>query len=254
MTSQTLQYSAESDAAMQQFETETSRYGRWTMIAGLIFSLAGPFYLFFFTDLQVNWAMVLTAFLAVAAAFGVLWVLEPVTYYPILGQAAMYQAFMIGNISNKLLPAAIVAQSSIQAKAGTRRADISAVMAIGGAATVHLISLLVFVGILGTWLLSIIPTEVIDVARLYILPSLIGGVLVQTIVALKQVRTTVVAIAVALVIHFLLLPVAPQVAMYGTAIAVVVSVVVAWLVRDRSAAARDRVNAEAEMQQDPVAD
>ena len=91
-------------------------------------------------------------------------------------------------------------------------------------------------------------------ARLYILPSLIGGVLVQTIVALKQVRTTVVAIVVALVIHFLLLPVAPQVAMYGTAIAVVVSVVVAWLVRDRSTAARDRVNAESEMQQDPVAD
>lgn len=41
---------------------------------------------------------------------------------------------MIGNISNKLVPAAIVAQSSIGAKAGTKRGDLAAVMAIGGAA------------------------------------------------------------------------------------------------------------------------
>ena len=166
--------STAADAAMSRFETQTSRYGSLTMAAGLILSLLGPSYLVFFSDLEVTPAMVWVAFLAVAAIFGVLWFVEPLTYFPILGSAAMYQAFM-----NKLVPAAIVAQSSIGAKAGTKRGDLAAVMAIGGAATMHLLSLLIFVGFLGTWLVSRVPVEVIEVARLYIMPSLMGAVLVR---------------------------------------------------------------------------
>ncbi|GAB3620257.1 hypothetical protein GCM10027417_15180 [Glutamicibacter endophyticus] len=224
-----------SDASMARFEKQTTRYGSATMAAGLLFSLLGPLYLFFFTDLELSGDMIWVAFLAVAATFGVFWVVEPLTYFPILGSAAMYQAFMIGNISNKLLPAAIVAQSSINAKPGTKRGDIAAVMAICGAATVHLSSLLIFVGLFGSWLVARIPMEVIEVARLYILPSLMGAVLVQAIVAMKQLRTTIVAIALALVMYFLIIPVAPSLALYSTALVVVGSIIISWLVRDRKA-------------------
>ena len=44
-----------------------------------------------------------------ATTFGVLWIVEPIAYFPVLGSSAMYQAFLIGNISSKLLPAAVVA-------------------------------------------------------------------------------------------------------------------------------------------------
>ncbi len=221
------------DVAMDRFERQTGRYGAWTMIAGLLLSLGGPFYLFFFTDLGLTWPMILTAFIAVAATFGVFWIVEPVTYFPILGSAAMYQAFMIGNISNKLLPAAIVAQSSIGAKPGSRRGNIAAVMAICGAATVHLVSLLLFVGVLGTWLVSLVPADLIEVARLYILPSLMGAVLVQAIVSMKQMRPTIIAIALALIMQFAVVPVAPVLGMFATAIVVLLSIVVSLLVRKR---------------------
>lgn len=224
---------SQADAAMAHFESRTSRYGTWTMIAGLIFSLLGPGYLVFFGGLDITPGMVWLAFLAVAATFGVLWFLEPLTYFPILGPAAMYQAFMIGNISNKLLPAAIVAQSSIGAKPGTRRGDLSAVMAIGGAATVHLLSLLVFVGLFGTWLVSLVPQDIIEVARLYILPSLMGAILVQAIVSMKNLRATVVAISLALIVQFLIVPIFPQLAMFATAVVVISSIVISWLVRER---------------------
>ena len=156
---------------LQDFDRTTSRWGRLTMLAGLAVSLAGPFYLVFFAGLEVTSRQLWAAYGAVAATFLVIWIVEPLTYFPILGPAAMYQAFMIGNISNKLLPAALVAQINIGAKPGTRRAELAAVMAICGAASVHLVSLLVFVGLLGTWLISVIPPDLIDVARLYILPS-----------------------------------------------------------------------------------
>ncbi|GAA1314645.1 hypothetical protein ACFSWE_09725 [Leucobacter albus] len=222
------------DAAMALFERQTTRYGSLTMLAGLVLSLAGPLYLVFFADLDISASMVWVAFAAVAGTFAVFWVVEPLTYFPVLGSAAMYQAFMIGNISNKLLPAAIVAQASINAKPGTKRGDIAAVMAIGGAATVHLVSLLVFVGLLGTWLVSLIPADFVEVARIYILPSLLGAVLVQCIVAMKQFRATIVAIAVALLLQFVIVPLVPQLALFATALAVVASIVISWIVRDRS--------------------
>lgn len=203
------------------------------MIAGLVFSLLGPIYLVFFAGLEITGPMIWIAFVAVAATFGVFWFVEPLTYFPILGSAAMYQAFMIGNISNKLLPAAIVAQSSINAKPGTRRGDLAAVMAICGAATVHLTSLLVFVGLLGTWLVSMVPVSMIEVARLYILPALMGAVLVQAIVSMKRLRPTVIAVALALLFQFVVVPAAPKMALFATALVVLLSIVLSWVLRDR---------------------
>lgn len=226
--------SANAAASMERFDRQTSRYGSITMALGLILSLAGPIYIAFFSGMEVTAGMVWVALLAVAATFGVLWVVEPLTYFPILGSAAMYQAFMIGNISNKLLPAAIVAQSAIDAKPGTKRGDLAAVMAICGAATVHLTSLLVFVGVLGTWLVHNIPAEVIEVARLYILPSLMGAVLVQCIVSMKALRPTIVAVVAALLVNFVVVPLAPATGAFATALVVIASIVFSWVLRKRT--------------------
>ena len=227
---------SEAESELAEFDRTTSRWGRLTMIAGLILSVAGPLYLVFFTGLDISAAQLWTAFAAVAAVFAIIWIVEPVTYFPILGPAAMYQAFMIGNISSKLLPSALVAQTRIGAKPGTRRGDFAAVAAICGAAAIHLVSLALFVGILGTWLISIIPVEVIDVARLYVLPSVLGAVIVQAILTIKQLRITIIAVVVALLVQFVLLPLVPAIAFLTTGIAVIGTIIVSWLARDRKPA------------------
>jgi uncharacterized membrane protein len=226
-----------SAASLQAFDATTARWGRLTMIAGLLFALAGPAYLVLFSGLEVDQAKIWTALLAIAGTFGVLWFVEPLTYYPILGQASMYQAFMIGNISNKLLPSALIAQSAIGAKPGTRRGELAAVMAIGGAAMVHLVSLLILVGFLGTWLVSVVPPEVIAVVRTYILPSVLGAVLVQAVVSTRNLRVTIIAGVVAAAVVFLLVPAVPTLAFFGTAIAVITTAVLAWFLRDKSSPA-----------------
>lgn len=221
------------EAAMAQFNKETGRYGPITMIGAMILAILAPLYLVLTGGLDISAGMVLTAFLAVAATFVFGAIIEPISYYPVLGPAAMYQAFMIGNIANKLLPAAIIGQASIDAKPGTRRGDIAAVVAICGAATVHLLSLIIFVGLLGTWLVSLIPNDLVEVVRLFILPSLMGAVLVQTIGTLKSLRPTIVAIGVALVLSFIVVPLLPQLGPFVTAIAVVFSITISWLARNR---------------------
>ncbi|MEV4900192.1 hypothetical protein AB0K08_02480 [Citricoccus sp. NPDC055426] len=240
-------------ATMGEFERTTNRWGRATMIVGLIFSLAGPLYLVFFADLGVTATQLFTAFGAVAGTFFVIWLVEPLTYFPILGSASMYQAFMIGNISNKLLPAALIAQSRIGARPGTPRGSLAAVMAICGAAAVHLVSLLVFVGLLGTWLISVIPPDVTEVVRVYVLPSVMGAVVVQAIVSLRQVRATVVAFTVAVLVQFVLVPLVPAMAMVATAICVIVTLVIGWYVRKRESSEPVTTEATAEPDTTPPA-
>jgi hypothetical protein len=220
-------------ASLLEFDRTTSRWGQITMGSALILSLAAPLYLVLFGDLGITSDQVWTAFFAVAAAFFVLWFVEPITYYPVLGPAAMYQAFMIGNIANKLLPSALVAQATVGAKAGTKRGEFAALMAICGAAMVHVVSMLLFVGVLGTWLVSVIPADVVDVARLYIFPSIIGAVLVQLVVTMKQPRVTVIAVVVAAIVLFALVPAVPALAKPATGIVVLLTAALAWFLRPR---------------------
>lgn len=221
------------EQAMGRFEHTTARWGRITMSIGLVLSLAAPFSLLVFGNFQVTASQLITAYLAVAAVYLVLAIVEPITYFPILGQASMYQAFLIGNIANKLLPAAIVAQNRLEATPGTRRGDLIAVMAISGAAIVHIVSLTVFVGFLGTWMLTVVPDSITEVAQIYILPSILGAVVVQAIITVRQVRTTIFALVASLFVVFLLLPLVPAIGAFDVAIVVLLTILASWFFRNK---------------------
>lgn len=216
------------------FERTTSRWGSITLFIGFLIATSVPFYLLFVADADVDFGEILKGFLAVFAVYGVFYIVEPLTYFPILGPAGMYQAFMIGNVANKLLPAAIVAQDTIGAKPGTRKGEYAATMAICGAAIIHVISMVLFVGILGTWLVTLIPEPVTLVAKLYILPAILGGVTVQLIVSLKQVKSTIIALATAAVVILVLVRLVPVLAPGDVAIVVVLTIVITWFTRNKS--------------------
>ncbi|MBB3051030.1 hypothetical protein FHS23_002053 [Prauserella isguenensis] len=230
--------SAPPTTSLQGFDRTTSRWGRGTMLAGLAISLAGPLYLMFGLDYWPGWSPVVQAWVSVAVVFGVFWVAEPITYFPMLGSAASYQAFMIGNIANKLLPSAITAQQAIGAKQGTKKAEIAAVTAIVGAAAVHLVSLLVFVGLLGTWLASLIPDSVAEVFG-YIVPAVLGPVLVQAFMAARQHRTRVIALACGAAGVFVLVRFVPSSSVYAMAVCVTAAIALSLALRDRTGTTDD---------------
>ncbi|MBT2597887.1 hypothetical protein [Arthrobacter sp. ISL-72] len=216
------------------FDRTTSIWGPITLGLGMLISLVAALYAAFGTGLGITDIELWKAVGAVVATFGLFAIVEPVSYFPILGRSAMYQAFLIGNIANKLLPAAIVAQAKLNEKPGSRRAELIAGSAIIGAVLVHVTTLLVFVGILGTWIVGILPLAMIGVARLYILPAIFGAVVLQSVLALKSIRTTVVAVVIAALIVFLGIPLAPGITFFATAMAVILTIIVAWLTRSKT--------------------
>lgn len=221
-------------AALRQFDRTTSIWGPITMSMGLLVSLLAVLYLAFGSGLGITMGDLGTAVGPVLATFAIIAVIEPVSYFPILGRSAMYQAFMIGNISNKLLPAAIVAQVNLNEKPGTRRAELIAGAAIIGAVIIHLVTLALFVGLLGTLLVSALPPAITAVARAYILPAIFGAVLLQVVVSMKAPRTTIVAVLVAGLMVFAVVPLVPAVTHFATAIAVIATIVLSWVFRERN--------------------
>lgn len=210
------------DTAWNDFDRTTSRWGRITMLIGMAVMLLGPGILA--VRLGVQPLAVLTGVLAIAAAFGVVWFVEPLSYFPLLGPASMYQAFMIGNISNKLLPAAIVAQSAINAKPDTKRGQLASVLAICGAATTHLTTLAIFVGVLGSLLISRIPPELIATIQTYVLPAVMGSVIVQMVWANAHPRVLIIAAVVGALVVFVLTPLFPVVALFAVALSVIATI------------------------------
>src|SRR5512143_4132309 len=57
-------------------------------------------------------------------------IIEPISYYPTLGDAGTYMSFLAGNISNMRLPCAAVAQSVAGVEEGTKKAELIACVGI----------------------------------------------------------------------------------------------------------------------------
>jgi len=226
--------STQTRSGFAAFDRTTSIWGPITLGLGLLISLVSALYTVFGTGLGITGLELWTAVGAVVATFGLFAIVEPVSYFPILGRSAMYQAFLIGNIANKLLPAAIVAQAQLKEKPGSRRAELIAGSAIIGAVLVHITTLILFVGVLGTLIVGLLPPAVISTARIYILPAIFGAVVLQSVLAMKSIRTTIVAAAVAGLVVFIGLPLVPGIAHFATAIAVVLTITVAWFTRSKT--------------------
>ncbi|MHA6799853.1 hypothetical protein [Bounagaea algeriensis] len=222
-----------SSPALDAFARTTARWGSATMAVALVLTLLGPLWFMFGLGHWPGLGPAAQAWLSVAAVFGVLWIAEPVTYYPMLGPAAMYQAFMIGNIANKILPSAVAAQNAVGARQGTAKAEITAVTAIVGAAVVHLLSLLVFVGVLGSWIVSVLPASVQAVFD-YVVPAIFGPVLVQAILTAKRFRVIAIAVGCGLAGVFVVVPLLPGAETYAMALCVLAAIGLAVLTRERA--------------------
>ncbi|GAB2761440.1 hypothetical protein GCM10027174_42500 [Salinifilum aidingensis] len=229
--------------ALADFNRTTARWGSATMTVALALTLAGPLWFMFGTGHWPGFGPVSQAWLSVAAVFGVLWIAEPVTYYPMLGPAAMYQAFMIGNIANKILPSAVAAQNAVGARQGTAKAELAAVTAIVGAAVVHLLSLLVFVGLLGSWIVAVLPASVRAVFD-YVVPAIFGPVLVQAILTAKRFRVVAIALGCGIAGVFVIVPLLPGAETYAMALCVLAAIGLSVLTRERGRSSVDEEKQE----------
>ena len=177
-----------------------NRIGKITGFAGVVLSFTPAVALAVIYGLLPQPAALLTAVIAGLAAFGVLWIVEPISYFPVLGPVGTYMAFLSGNISNMRVPCASTAQAAVGVQPGTPEGAVIATL--GMAVSIIINVLLLFVGaVFGESALSMLPPGVVT-ALGFLLPALFGALLMQF--ALNSVKLSVVVLAFSVLFYLAL--------------------------------------------------
>ena len=153
------------------------RIGKVIGILAVVASFVPALVLGLVYGLWPDWAALGTAALTAVTSFGVLWFVEPLSYYPVVGPMGTYMAFVSGNISNMRIPCASMAQVGAGVEPGTDQGSIIATIGMGVSIVINTLVLSLGV-ILGSSILAMLPATV-TAALNYLLPALFGALLVQ---------------------------------------------------------------------------
>ena len=161
----------------KEYMPKMHRIGKITGFLGVILSFLPALMLAVVYGLLPDPAALLTAFIAAASAFGFLWIVEPISYFTVLGPIGTYMAFLSGNISNMRVPCASMAQISAEVEPGTEKGQIISVIGMATSIVIN-VSVLTIGVILGSKVLSALPAGITEALN-YLLPALFGALLMQ---------------------------------------------------------------------------
>ncbi|MDL2314365.1 hypothetical protein LJC36_05230 [Desulfovibrio sp. OttesenSCG-928-C14] len=172
------------------------KWGRLTNWTAVVLCFCPALVLAFVFDLMPPASAILNGFIAIASAVGVIWFVEPISYFPIIGVAGTYMAFMSGNIGNLRIPCAMIAQKIAGVEPGTNEGSIVATLGISVSIVVNITILTIGI-IAGAKVLQALPPSVNSALQL-LLPALFGAIFVQFAMAKLRLAPIVLAICLLL--------------------------------------------------------
>ena len=172
------------------------RIGLITSLMHVVIFFLPPIYLMVFFGLPADWSAIMEGAAATWSFSMPLWLIEPVSYFMVLGVCGTYIGFTAGNISNFRLPVSAVAQEVAQVQEGSPEGEIISTLAI--AATQVMITLSALTGAMFvSAIISLLPVSVVA-AFDWLLPSIWGAIFVQF--GLRNWRYAVVALTASILV------------------------------------------------------
>ncbi len=132
----------------------------------------------------------------VAAAFGAFYIVEPVSYYAILGLAGTYMSFLSGNISNLRLPCSAMAQEVVGVTEGSKKGEIIGAIGISASVLVNL-AFVTAAAIVGMAIIGVLPEIIVEGFRDYTAPAIFGAVYGQF--SMRYIQLAPIGIGIALI-------------------------------------------------------
>ncbi len=180
----------------KKYMPKVNKIGKITGYLGVCLAFVPAIMLAVVFGIVPKGSALITAFIAGASSFGVLWFVEPISYFPVVGSAGTYMAFLSGNISNMRIPCSSMAQVAADVKPGTEEGSVIATIGMAVSIIIN-VAVLTIGAILGASVLAMLP-EGIKMALNYLLPALFGALLVQFGMKMKSHALVMVVIALAL--------------------------------------------------------
>ena len=180
------------------------KIGMITMLIACVLSFLPLIYLYMVHGVLPPFASAMTAWALVASVFGAFYIVEPLSFYPILGLAGTYISFLSGNISNLRLPCSAMAQEVVGVQEGTKQAEIIGTMGIIGSVVINLLGV-TLAALVGNWLIGMFPPFVADAFRKFTAPAIFGAVFGQF--AMRQPKLAPFALAIPITMLYFKLPI-----------------------------------------------
>lgn len=181
----------------KEYMPKMHKIGKLTGTLGVLLSFGPAIVLFAVYGLKPEPGPLLAAFVSAATAFGFLWVIEPISYFTVLGPIGTYMAFMSGNISNMRVPCASMAQVAAEVEPGTDEGSVISVIGMAVSVIINIFVLSIGV-VLGSSLLAMMPPKVTEALN-YLLPALFGALFIQF--AMKSRNLAIVMVIIACLIY-----------------------------------------------------
>ena len=160
----------------KEYVPQVNKIGKITGYLGVLLSFTPALVLAVVYGILPKPAALLTAFISGASAFGVLWFVEPISYFPVVGAAGTYMAFLSGNISNMRIPCASMAQVAADVEPGTEKGSVVATLGMAVSIVIN-VSVLTIGAILGTSVLAMLPESITAGVKLSYYRHLFGALL-----------------------------------------------------------------------------
>ncbi len=160
-----------------EYTVKMIRSGRITTLIAAILTFLPALYLWLGLGYKPTWDQIGAGWAIIVSAYLIIYFVEPLSFYPVMGLSGIYIGYLAGNIPSVRLPAMMAAQAVTGAQAGTRKGEIVGTIAIGCSVFVNLL-FVTLAAIAGGTILSVLPEFVIK-AFDFTLPSILGAVLAQ---------------------------------------------------------------------------
>ncbi|MDW7672375.1 MAG: hypothetical protein SCK57_12195 [Bacillota bacterium] len=158
----------------KEWEMSASKIGT-IMIPLVMFCMFLPvIYLKLAYGVFPEWSVALSSWGTIAAAFGVYYLIEPLSYYPILGLSGTYMAFTAGSISDIRMPASAVAQEAVEVPFGSDEGAVASTLGVAGSLFTTL-TVVFLTSLFGNQLIQFFPETVLTAIKSFTVPAVFGA-------------------------------------------------------------------------------
>lgn len=179
------------------------KIGKITLILATITSFIPAIYLTLIEGANPAFSSIIKSWFTVLSIYGMMYIIEPISFYSVLGLSGTYLSFLSGNIGNMRVPCSIMAMEVTNSEPGTSKAEIVSIIAIVSSVITN-IFLLTLMAFAGASLLELLPLQIIVSFQRFTIPSVYGAMFLQ--IAIKNIKLIPFSILIPYILIVLGLP------------------------------------------------
>lgn len=176
------------------------RWGKITMLLGIVTCFLPAIVISVIYGYMPPVSAIIAGTISQISVSGAFYIVEPISYFPILGIPGTYLTFLSGNTSNMRVPCSSVAQEAAGVEMGTEKGSVISTIGIAISIVVNIVILTVG-AIAGNAIINAMPASMKDALN-FLLPALYGAVFGQF--AISRPKLAGVAVVIAFGMNWLL--------------------------------------------------